>query len=88
MSEYTKHGIYCSDEFSWFRNEHFNGRVWKFEAAKHRRCMKLTDKINERISIVPDIFEPVGQAAAVYKAQLWNEIERSYSQIIVKIFMR
>ncbi len=88
-------GIYYGDElwfrdhhFSWFPDDKFKSRNWRFGKSEDQQSVKLTNKINERASIKPDIYEPVGLASAVYNAQILKGNETLPNRIIVKIFMR
>ena len=87
-------GIYCSNDawfrehkFCWFKDEHFKSPTWQFGKSEHVQSVRLTDKVNERVSIKPDRFERVGHASAVYHAIL-KENETTETRVIVKIFMR
>jgi hypothetical protein len=87
-------GIYCRNEawfrehkFCWFKDEHFKSPTRQFGKPEHVQSVKLTGKVNERVSIKPDRFEPVGHASALYHAIL-KENEAAETRVIVKIFMR
>lgn len=88
-------GIYYGDD-SWFRDHHFSWfpdttfkcRNWQFGRPEDHQSVKLTSKINERVSIKPDIYETVGLASAVYNAQILKGNEIMEDGIIVKTFMR
>ena len=91
-------GIYHGDnnwfkahEFSWFPDAVFMKPVWQ---PQNQPSFKLTHKIHERVSLTPDEPSHVGQASAVYHAQLLkrnpntekDEVIRN--NLIMKIFMR
>ena len=91
----TPKGIYYGDDswfrdhhFSWFPDAKFKSRNWQFGRPEDHQSVKLTNKINERVSIKPDIYEPVGLATAVYNAQILKGNVIMQDAIIVKIFMR
>lgn len=88
-------GIYHGDD-SWFRDHHFcwfpgdkfKSGNWPFGKPDDHQSVKLTSKINERVAIKPDIYEPVGLASAVYNAQILKDNEIVQDRVVVKIFMR
>lgn len=88
-------GIYWGDHqwlhdhrFTWFPDNVFAGRLWPFGKPEDHQSVKLTNKISERVSIKPDGYEDVGQAVAVYHAQVLQENEVTQLHIIVMVFLR
>jgi hypothetical protein len=67
MSRPSIQGVYWGDDswfhdhhFSWFDDNHFKGQTWRFGKPEHHQSLKLMNKINEKVSTKPDLYEPVG----------------------------
>jgi hypothetical protein len=95
MPEPERLGIYYGNE-SWFRNNHFSwfpdkvfkDQPWSFGKPEDHQSAKLMTKINENVSMKPDRPGHVGQASAVYDAQILKNNQPTHNHVIVKIFLR
>lgn len=79
---------FLSNDFSWFPDNVFKNKPWAFGKPEDHQSVKLMAKINEKVSMKPDRPGHVGQAMAVYDAQILKNNQTALNHIIVKIVLR
>ena len=77
-----------NNDFSWFPDNVFKNKYWSFGKHEDHQSIKLVAKINEKVSMKPDRPGHVGQASAIYNAQILKNNQIALSNITVKIFLR